>query len=59
MNAKELNLPEKFKGYSTQELLDILDMRMSHKPLHGIPEDKIAAMCDLDRRHSLSPVMKD
>lgn len=52
------NLSEEFEGYSTKELLELLEMRMNHKPLIGVPKDKIAAMCDLDIVYKISLEMQ-
>jgi len=50
------NLPKDYKGYSTEELLKVLQMRLAHKSLAGVPREMISAMCDLSREYLLSPI---
>ena len=50
------NLPKNYKGFLTEELLALLNMRMSHQSLKGVPKEKISAMNDLAREFLLTPV---
>lgn len=36
---QEQGLPKGCKGYSTEELLDLLERRMSGQSLEGVPKD--------------------
>ena len=60
MTAKEYiswkNLPENYKGYSTERLIELLKMRHSHQSLEGVPVAEIREMCNLDREYRLSPI---
>ena len=50
-------LPNEYRGYSTDELLDMLkQLRSSEGIPEGTPEDKISAMNFLLREYELTPV---
>lgn len=51
----EQSLPKTYRGYSTEELLGILKMRMSHQSLKGVPVEMISAMDNLSAEFLLTP----
>jgi hypothetical protein len=54
----EQSLPKNYEGYSTEELLEVLKMRLAGQSLEKVPRGKIVAMGHFDREYRLSPVMK-
>ncbi|MBC8420874.1 MAG: hypothetical protein H8E10_20025 [Desulfobacterales bacterium] len=49
----EQNLPERYKGYSTKELLEIWDQVAGDGITPGTPVEKISAMDSLLREYKL------
>jgi len=58
MNRKMQNksLPETYKGYLTDELLNMYGKISNHGSLKGEPRDKIRAMRNLLREYRLAPI---
>ncbi len=56
---KKQNLPESYKGYSTDELLDMWDQIANRDGIFpGTPRDKIRAMNQFLREYEIAPVYK-
>ncbi len=54
---KKQNLPESYKGYSTDELLDMWDQIANRDGIFpGTPRDKIRAMNQFLREYEIAPV---
>jgi len=53
--VKNKNLPKTYKGYPTQELLEIWEQVKGPGINEGTPKEKISAMSDLLREYKLSP----
>jgi len=52
---QDKNLPETYKGYPTQELLEIWDQVKGQGIREGTPKKKISAMRELLREYKFSP----
>jgi hypothetical protein len=50
------NLPKTFEGFSTEELLGLLNKRLAHQSLEGTPQKKLIAVSKLARTYRLTPV---
>ena len=48
-------LPKEYKGYSTEQLLEMIEMRLTSQPLEGFSDGQIAAMNQLAREYRLTP----
>jgi len=56
---KKQNLPENYKGYPTDELLDIWDQIANRDGIvAGTPREKIRAMNRFLREYEIAPVYK-
>lgn len=52
------NLPKYYESYPTNELLALLEKRMSHQSLEGTARDKLIAVSRLAREYCLTPEHK-
>ncbi|MBF0311518.1 MAG: hypothetical protein HQL56_18560 [Magnetococcales bacterium] len=51
-------LPENYKGYSPEELIQVLEMINTDKGAVGVPKEKIGAMRDMIREYRMTPGFK-